>query len=51
MARVVDFGKIKGRESLLGFGDFGGSVLKEGVCFERGVIFGFIKKRGRYVMW
>lgn len=51
VARVVDLGKIKGRESSLGPGDFGGSVLKEGVCLERGVIFGPTKKRGRHAMW
>ena len=42
---VVDLGGIKGGENSLGAGDLGGSVLKEGVCLERGVMFGPLKKR------
>lgn len=48
---AVDLGGIKGRESSLGAGDFGESVLKEGVCLERKVMFGPMKRRwGTYYL-
>lgn len=46
MVQVVGGGGIKGRGSSLGAGDFRRWVLKGGVCLERRVMFGPMKRMG-----